>query len=266
MKLLAVETATSWQSVALLDDDRVLARHDQDAAGGQAMLLLPAIDRILKDAGLRLSAIDGFVCSIGPGSFTGIRVGLSTCLGMRTATGLPLVLVPTLEGMASNVEEHRLPICPVLTSRKGEVYWALFHWTDEQVLERVLQEHVGSPEALARSLSQKTLLVGDGWHAVESEIRAALAPSVTILEGPAAARKASAVAVGLIGRKKLLWGEVAGSAIAPLYVQRAEAELKYEQSGGMSPVARRQERVTRKMAERLAKGTSRRQKGRKHHG
>ena len=72
--------------------------------------------------------------------------------------------------------------------------------------------------------------------------------------------------VGVIGRKKLLRGEVAGSAITPLYVQRAEAELRYEQSGGMSPVARRQERVTRKIAERLAKGASTRQKGRKLHG
>jgi tRNA threonylcarbamoyladenosine biosynthesis protein TsaB len=266
MKLLAVETATSWQSVALLDDDRVLARHDQDAPGGHAMLLLPAIDRILKEAGLRLSGIDGLICSIGPGSFTGIRVGLSTCLGMRTATGLPLVLVPTLEAMASNVREHRLPICPVLTSRKGEVYWAVFNWTDEHVLERVLPEHVGSPEALAKSLSRKTLLVGDGWPAVESDIRAGLAPSVTIFEGSATARKASAVAVGVIGRQKLLRGEVAGSAIAPLYVQRPEAELRYEQSGGTSPVARRQERVTRKMAERLEKGASTRQKGRKQHG
>jgi tRNA threonylcarbamoyladenosine biosynthesis protein TsaB len=264
MKLLAVETATSWQSVALLDDDRVLARHDQHAPGGHAMLLLPAIDRILKEAGLRLSGIDGLVCSIGPGSFTGIRVGLSTCLGIRTATGLPLVLVPTLEAMASNVEEHRLPICPVLTSRKGEVYWAVFHWTDEHVLERVLDERVGSPQALAKSLSRKTLLVGDGWPAVESEIRAALTASVTILEAPLSA--ASAVAVGMIGRKKLLRGEGAGSVIAPLYVQRAEAELRYEQSGGISPVARRQERVTRKIAERLAKGASTRQKGRKQHG
>jgi len=159
MKLLAVETATSWLSVALLDDERVLIHHEQEAAGAHAMLLLPAIDGALMQAGLRLADLDGLACSIGPGSFTGLLVGLSTCLGLRAATRLPLVLVPTLEAIAWMVREQPLPICPVLTSRKGEVYWGVFQWKSER-LERVLPEHVGSPMALGQSLKQRTLLVG----------------------------------------------------------------------------------------------------------
>ena len=83
MKVLAVETATSWQSVAILDDSRVLARHDQDAAGSHAKLLLPTIDRLFRETGLTLKQLDGLAVSIGPGSFTGLRVGLATLLGSR---------------------------------------------------------------------------------------------------------------------------------------------------------------------------------------
>jgi tRNA threonylcarbamoyladenosine biosynthesis protein TsaB len=265
MKLLAVETATSWLSVALLEDERVLAHHEQEAAGAHAMLLLPAIDGVLMQAGLNLADLDGLVCSIGPGSFTGLRVGLSTCLGLRAATRLPLIVVPTLEAMAWMVREQPLPICPVLTSRKGEVYWAVFQWKSGQC-ERTVPEHVGPPLALGQSLTQQTLLVGSGWQAVASEIRAGLDPSVTMTEGPSSALKPSAVAVGMIGRQKRQRGEVAGECIVPLYVQRAEAEIKYEQSGGLSPVARRQERVARKMADRFGRSPRGGQKGRKSRG
>ncbi|MBH0193311.1 MAG: tRNA (adenosine(37)-N6)-threonylcarbamoyltransferase complex dimerization subunit type 1 TsaB, partial [Nitrospira sp.] len=126
MKILAIETATTWQSVAILEESRVLARQDQDASGAHGTLLLPAIERLLMETQLRLNDLDGLACSAGPGSFTGIRVGLATCLGLRAATGLPLVLVPTLEAMAWGVTSSVLPICPIVTSRRGELYWAIF--------------------------------------------------------------------------------------------------------------------------------------------
>lgn len=253
MKILAVETATSWHSVALLDGDRVLAHEERDGTGTQATLLLPAIDRLLAQTGLRLPDLQGLACSTGPGSFTGIRVGVATCLGLRAATDLPVVLVPTLEAMAWNVPAATVPLCPVLTSRKGEVYWAIFRWSNGR-LERLLAEHVGSPQALAHSLTEPTMLFGDGWLSMEADIRAALAPSIGVAAAPPRADKPSAIAVGMLGLEKLRNGEVAGLSVAPLYVQRAQAELTYEQSGGQSPVARRQERAKRKTADRLARG------------
>lgn len=253
MKLLAVETATAWQSVAVLNDEKVLARQDHKAAGTQARALLPAIDDLLRGTGLTLADLDGIACSIGPGSFTGIRVGLATCLGLRAGTDLPLALVPTLEALAFNVAPSVLPVCPILTSRKGELYWALFAWVDGR-LERMLSERVGSPAALASSLPPQSLVFGDGWTAMESDIRRALPPAVSVMVAPPSVARPSAVSVGRIGLEQLRRGEVAGLHVAPCYVQRAEAELKYEQSGGQSPVVRRQERAARKAAERLARG------------
>lgn len=257
MKILAVETATTWQSVAILEDDLILAKHEQEAGGAQGSLLLPTIDRLFSQSRLRLGDLSGLACSIGPGSFTGIRVGIATCLGLRGATGLPLTLVPTLEAMARSLEAAIVPLCPMLVSRRGEVYWAIFRWTGDGRLERVIGEQVGTPEAFAQSLTEPTVVFGAGWSSMESEMRAALAESVTVTVGPNHVFKPSAIQVARIGMERLRRGEIAGDLVMPLYVQRAEAELQYERSGGASPVARRRQRVETKIAARLARGRRR---------
>lgn len=249
MKVLAVETATAWQSVALLDGERVLARADQHAAGSHARLLLPAIDRVLSAAGLLPAKLEALVVSIGPGSFTGLRVGLSTVLGIRTVTQVPLAVVPTLEAMAWNLRGAAAPVCPVINSRRGEVYWAVFRWRGKEHLERIVTEQVGSGFALGQQLSGPVVVYGEGWASEQSAIRAG-AGNAVITEAAEQSRP-SAVSVGLAGLLRLSRGEYAGVGISPLYVQRAEAELKYEQSGGLSPVARRQAKVARKLKSRL---------------
>jgi tRNA threonylcarbamoyladenosine biosynthesis protein TsaB len=252
MKVLAVETATSWQSVAILDGSRVLARHDQDAAGSHAKLLLPTIDRLFRETGLTVKQLDGLAVSIGPGSFTGLRVGLATLLGFRTVSQLPLVVVPTLEGMAWNLKGASTLLCPILNSRRGELYWALFRWTGNDRLERVISEQVGTAASLGSSLTESVLVFGEGWTIEASAIRASISPSVTVNEASDSAQKPSAISIGLAGIERLRRGEHAGIGIGPLYVQRTAAELKYEESGGISPVVLRQERVARKVKARMA--------------
>jgi tRNA threonylcarbamoyladenosine biosynthesis protein TsaB len=92
---------------------------------------------------------------------------------------------------------------------------------------------------------------------MEVEIRAALSESIAVTVGPGHAFRPSAIHVARIGMERIRRGEIAGDAIAPLYVQRAEAEIQYERSGGISPVARRQKRVENKVAARLARGRQR---------
>ncbi|HXX73767.1 MAG TPA: tRNA (adenosine(37)-N6)-threonylcarbamoyltransferase complex dimerization subunit type 1 TsaB [Nitrospiraceae bacterium] len=253
MKILAVDTATPWQSVAILDDQRVVARRDQDAGRSHSKLLLPAIDELFAESGLSLKQLEGLVVSIGPGSFTGLRVGLATMLGFRTITGLPLAVVPTLEGLAWNLRGASTPLCPVLSSRRDEVYWAVFRWVTDNLIERVIPEQVGPPSTLGGMLAGPTVMMGQGWEVQEAAIRNSLARSVKLTAAPAHAMKPSAVSVGLAGMARLRSGDVAGLGISPLYIQQSEAELKYEQSGGVSPVARRQERVAKKLGARMAR-------------
>ena len=256
MKILAIETATTWQSVAILDESGVLAHHGQEAGGAHGALLLPTIDRLLMQVRVQLRGLSGLVCSAGPGSFTGIRVGLATGLGLRAATGLPLVLVPTLEAMAFNVDTA-IPICPLLPSRRGEVYWAIFRRGVDGCVERVLGEQVGTENAFVQSLHEPTLVCGPGWVTMAPETRDLLAKAGTVTVGSEHLFTPSAVSVARIGMSRLQRGEVAGEVVAPLYVQRAEADIQYERSGGLSSVARRQSRVERKTAERLARGRKR---------
>lgn len=257
MKVLAVDTATAWQSVAILDGEHVLAHQDQAASGTHATLLLPTIDRLLKVTGIAPSALDGLAVSIGPGSFTGLRVGLATMLGFRTITNLPLAVVPTLEGMAWNHRGAATPLCPVLNSRRGELYWALFHWENADRLVRLSAEQVGTPEILGRQLSGSVMLYGEGWQQEAGAIRASIPQGVILIESLPDQMKPSAISVGLAGLAKLQRGEYAGLGISPLYVQRPEAELRYEQSGGQSPVARRQEKVAQKLKSRTIRHQAR---------
>ncbi len=225
MLLLAVDTASSRQSVALLAGDTVLARSDEEAQGSHARKLLPTIDRLLAGQHLGLRDLEGLAVSIGPGSFTGLRVGLATMLAFRSVTGTPLAAVPTLEGMAWNVRGAHDVICPMLKARTGELYWGLFRW-QEGVLERLTEDQVGSPRVLAESLHGPTLALGDGWDSYGREIVASLAPGASIRSAPAGAMAPSAVSVGLAGLSMLARGEQAGPSLSPRYIQQAEAELK----------------------------------------
>jgi len=239
MRILAVETATAWQSVAIVEGDTVLARSDEDAAGSHARRLVPTIDRLLTSCGMALTDMEGLAVSIGPGSFTGLRVGLATMMGFRLVTGLPLAVVPTLEAMAWNLRGAEHLLCPILRARAGEVYWAQYQWLPGRALKQMRAEQVGTVEALVQSLSVPALMFGEGWELHKQDFHRLLAERVCNLrEAPSEAMRPSAVSVGRAGAERLRRGEVAGQGLSPRYIQRAEAEVVWERRGAVSPTAK----------------------------
>lgn len=249
MKVLAVDTATAWQSVAVLDGTEVLARADEDAEGAHAKRLVPAIDRVLASCGMTLTDLDGLAVSIGPGSFTGLRVGLATMLGFRMATGLPLAAVPTLEAMAWNLRGAELPLCPMLKARTGEVYWGLYQWRNDGTLQSLQDERVGAVGAVAQSIRGPVIVFGEGWRLHGKELRPLLAENaIDVREAPPAAGCPSAVSVGLAGLARLRRGDIAGRGVAPRYVQRAEADVVWERQGAASPMAKASRQAARRKA------------------
>jgi len=225
MKMLAVETATGVQSLALVTGDRIVAEHHEEASGHHARFLVPAVDALLKSVGWQLSDIAVFAVSIGPGSFTGLRVGLATIMGFRMVTGAKVVTVPTLEAMAWNLQGFQGRRCPVLRSRTGEVYWALFerHGHD---LQRIAPDRVGSLQAFAASITETTVVYGEGWQANREEVHRLLGSSDRLaVEGPREAASASACSVAFAARRRLASGELLENTLSPRYVQRADAEL-----------------------------------------
>lgn len=222
MYILALDTGTNLQSIALLCDERILGHSCQAAKASHTQMLLPAIDKLLSSHALKVSDLNGLAVSIGPGSFSGLRVGLATMTGFRMALGIPLVTVPTLEAMAWNVREADLPICPILKARAGLVYWACYRWEGEKLVQ-VIREQVGSLDALVQSLSAPTLAFGEGWMVNRDAL---LKMTGLMQETSPEAMSPSAVNVGLASLSQFKTGKFAGYGQGPHYIQPSYAEMK----------------------------------------
>ena len=227
--ILAVETATSRQSVAVLEEEQVLGYHSQDVMGSHTRLLIPTIDRLFSSLNLRVTDLTGLAVSVGPGSFTGLRVGLATLSGFQVALGLPLVAVPTLEAMAWNFRKASCPLCPILKARTGEVYWAQFRWEDGKLM-RLMEDQVGNLEEFARSVSEQTLVFGEGWLANRDRLTELLGQFQK--EAPQNAMVTSAVSVGLASLERFRVGDLEKPGLVPRYVQRSCAEMSWDAQGG----------------------------------
>jgi len=222
MYILAVETGTSLQSIALLREDRILAHSCQEAKGSHTKILIPAIHQVLSSQSLKPSDLGGLAVSIGPGSFTGLRVGLATMTGFRLALKIPLVTVSTLEAMAWNLRGAKLQICPILKARTGMVYWTCFRWEEESLVQ-LIPEQVGPLQALAQSLSNPTLVFGEGWVLNRDDL---LKMTRLLNEAPIEAMTTSAVNVGLASVSRFKSGRFAEYGLGPHYIQRSYAEMK----------------------------------------
>ncbi|MEU9705184.1 tRNA (adenosine(37)-N6)-threonylcarbamoyltransferase complex dimerization subunit type 1 TsaB [Streptomyces sp. NPDC047981] len=148
MLLLAMDTATPAVTVALHDGDSVVAESRQIDARRHGELLLPAVDRVLTEAGLKLDAVTGIVVGVGPGPYTGLRVGLVTAATFSSALGVPVHGLCTLDGLAyaSGIEE---PFVVATDARRKEVYWARY----DNARTRVTEAAVDRPAEIAEQVA-----------------------------------------------------------------------------------------------------------------
>jgi len=217
MRVLAVETSTLAGGVALLDGDRIVGECLLDVRATHSERLMPAIDRTLSDAGWRIDDVGGLAVAVGPGSFTGLRIGLSTVKGLALARAIPIAAVPTLDAMAAGLPFASLPVCPVIEARRGEVYASLYRWQGH-AMRREWDWLALPPGDLAERFTEPVILLGDGAAAIRSPY-ARLAP--------AARRMSSPSCVAQLGAERLARGEVVGvAALVPLYLRPSQAELK----------------------------------------
>ena len=167
MRVLAVDTSTLAGGVALVDGERLVAEYLLDVSVTHSERLLAAIDAVISDARWSPRDLQGLAVSVGPGSFTGLRVGISTVKGLALALGIPVAAVPSLDALAAAVPWASLPVCPVLRARRQEVYAAFYRWNGEG-FGRLSEYLALAPEELAGRLTEPTLLVGDGAEAIQS--------------------------------------------------------------------------------------------------
>ncbi len=171
MKILAIDTSTDYLSLAVSNGDKVLARFHKKAERSHSSLLIPLIDKILKKVRLKLKDIDAFSISIGPGSFTGLRIGATTIKGLSYSLKKPIVTVPTLDVIAWNAKGFQGIICPVLDARKNKVY-ACIYKSDGKAPRRISKYLLLPIEELMKKINKfdKILFLGDvkgekrDWH------------------------------------------------------------------------------------------------------
>jgi tRNA threonylcarbamoyladenosine biosynthesis protein TsaB len=223
--LLAVETSCGTPSVALLRGEQVLAEEQAAAGRTGAESLLPCVDAVLSRAGLALGTVEAFAISIGPGSFTGLRIGVATLKGFAFGTELPIAPVPTLAALSRAAPDEREPVVALVDARRGEFYAAAhrLEGAEREPVPCEPDEGVYTPEQLAQRLPPACLLVGEGVALCGEQVRALARSDVRL--GPAA--EPHARDVGILGARRIARGEaIAAAALVPRYVRRAEAEVK----------------------------------------
>lgn len=220
--LLALESATAAVSVALLRGHDLLDEISADE-GPAAATLLPAIDALLERAGVAVADLEAFAISIGPGSFTSLRVGIATLKGLAFASDAPVLAVSTLAALACAAGPTDRLVVPLLDARRGELYAA--GYSARAGWETVVPEGVYTPEALAARLTTPCVLVGEGVALCGDAIAARLGGDVERLPPPEG--NARARYVGALGVEQLERGAwVSAAQVAPHYLRRAEAEVK----------------------------------------
>jgi len=224
VKLLAIDTSTMFGGVALLNDDVLLAESRLNVMVTHSERLLTEINHIITKTGLEINDIDVFAVAIGPGSFTGLRVGLSTVKGLIYPAKKELVTVPTLEAFAWNLPFSPYQVCPILDARKKEVYSALFKWSGDKFI-KTLKEQTFRIETLIENITEPTIFLGEGALLYKDKITNKLSDQA--LFAPSHLMSPLPSNVAYLGRLKALQGNFDDPIKAtPMYLRRSEAELK----------------------------------------
>ena len=223
MKILAVDTATKSCSVAIIDDQVLLAQTTTLNNETHSRHLLGIVDEVVARAGLTIDRIDGFAVSIGPGSFTGLRIGISSIKGLAYALNKPVVGVSSLKSLAFQCRPTPHLICPMIDARKQEVYFCFYRQKDGRYLKES-EERVAPPAESIKGIPLPCLFVGSGAELYRQLIFNELGSSAEFAEDEQHIIQASTVArLSLARFEQQETDEV--HLLAPRYVRKSDAEL-----------------------------------------
>jgi len=215
---LAIDTCTKAASVALADGERTLAELTWHSRNNHTLELWPSITFVLERGHVSLEDIRAVIVAKGPGSFSGIRVGMSAAKGLALSLEIPIVGVSTLEAMAYQFALSGLPICPLLELGRGEVAAALYRRKDGDWL-RLREEHITTPQELAYKIRTRTILCGEMSPATISILQEKSGNKTLIAKETAHLRRASFLAE--LGGLRLQRGDVDDlDTLQPLYLRR----------------------------------------------
>lgn len=221
--LLAVDTATEICGVALVVDGLVKAELILNHGVTHTQCVMEAIDTVLSISSTNIRAVDAYAVTRGPGSFTGLRIGISTVKGLALAAGKPIVGVSTLEVLGHQASGDDILVCPLIDARRNELYWTLYR-RDDVGLSPVLDEQVGSVDTIAGKIDGPCYFIGNGVAQYQSRLKKKVAqPTHWANEALCGIRPS---VVGRLAWRRFLEGNVEDlSKFTPIYLRKSDAEL-----------------------------------------
>lgn len=224
MKILGIDTATDICGIALTEDKTLITEFRSNIKRAHAEKIIAAIDRVLGDVHLKINEIDGIAISIGPGSFTGLRIGLAAVKGLALATSLPVVAVPSLDALAFQAFFWREQICPLVKAQADEAYAALFHFQNGLLMQDSDYQLV-TLDALHHLINQKTLILNIGMKNLPDFITGKLIEFVEV--APPEFSMTSGYIVAMLGREKFARQQIADiEMLEPFYLKDFKVKKK----------------------------------------
>lgn len=222
MLVLAIDSTSDAATAAVVCDGVLLCEYTQNQKKTHSVKLLPLIEEMLKDMDLSLADIDVFACGIGPGSFTGVRIGAATIRSFCDSLKKPAVAVTSLEALYNNVNSFDGSVVSLVFARENECYTAVY----EDGVETVLPAVMTVEDIISLTSGKKCLFVGDG--ATKNFEKLSAVSDASFAQGRH--NIISAAAIAEIAYKKAISGEVGNSGvISPLYLRKSQAEREYDE-------------------------------------
>ncbi len=232
MLILAVETTADLCSVAVRDADGTLVERSFRHRMHLSERLIGDANSVLQDAGIELADLDGLTVGIGPGSFTGVRIGVTTVKTWADLLGMPVVGVTSLDALAEELRfERGALIVPLVRARPGSVYAGFYLAGEDGVMEAIKPQVLSISELVDRigiRTEPRVILCGDGWKKNENEIRSKLdSRAGSVIAAPIVAPRASMLAA--IAERRILLGQVDNPLeLVPYYLSEPPIDPRVE--------------------------------------
>lgn len=230
MKILSVESAALVASAAICDDDKLICEVFSNTAKTHSQTLMPMIDSVLVQSGTELSDIGLIAVSIGPGSFTGLRIGVSAVKGLSHAAKIPIVGISSLCSMAYNLPFCEHLISPIMDARRNQVYNAVYEWENDTLNELTPPRAIGIDELLDELLqkNRRVVFLGDGVSPHKEHIKEKLGDMAVFAPASASLQRASSLAAP--AQKLFDEGKATNCfELAPVYLRKSQAEREAEE-------------------------------------
>jgi tRNA threonylcarbamoyladenosine biosynthesis protein TsaB len=225
MKILAVDTATKSCSVAIIDAGSLSAELTTLRDQTHSKHLMELIHKGLGMSGISVAEIDGLAVTIGPGSFTGLRIGVSTIKGLAHALDKPVVGISSLDVLAWQCADRSYLICPMLDARKGEVYSAMYRYSDD-TLSPKSPGNASAPEAALQKIKEPCVFIGSGAQLYRRNISTVLGDLAHFAPKSQNIIRSSSVAFLSMERFET-HDTVAVADLVPHYIRKSDAELNF---------------------------------------